>query len=45
MKTLRRFSVEVKVKVALVATSGERMISESPTKHHLHPNQITRWMR
>ena len=45
MKTRRRFSADLKAKVALEAIRGERTISELATKHQLHPNQITQWKR
>lgn len=45
MKTRRRFTAEFKAKVALEAIRGERTISDLPTKHQLHPNQITQWKR
>ena len=45
MKTRRRFTAELKAKVALEAIRGERTISDLATKHQLHPNQITQWKR
>ena len=45
MKTRRRFTAELKAKVAVEAIRGERTISELATKHQLHPNQITQWKR
>lgn len=45
MKTRRRFSAELKAKVALEAIRGEQSISEPATKNQLHPNQITQWKR
>ena len=45
MKTGRRFTAQLKAKVALEAIRGERTISELATKHQLHLNQITQWKR
>ena len=45
MKTRRRFSAELKAKVALEAIKGHQTVAELATKHELHPTQITAWKR
>ena len=41
----RRFSGEVKAKVALEALRGERTLQEIASQHQVHPNQVGAWKR
>ncbi len=41
----RRFSAELKAKVALEAIRGEQTINELAARYELHPNMITNWKR
>jgi putative transposase len=45
MRTRRRFSAELKAKVALEAIKGQETVAELATKHELHPTQIAAWKR
>ena len=38
----RRFSGELKAKVALEALRGERTLQEIASQHQVHPNQVGR---
>ena len=41
----RRFSGELKAKVALEALRGDRMLQEIASQHQVHPNQVGAWKR
>ena len=41
----RRFSGELKAKVALEALRGERTLQEIASQHQVHPNQVGAWKR
>ena len=41
----RRFSEELKAKVALEALRGERTLQEIASQHQVHPNQVGAWKR
>ena len=41
----RRFSGELKAKVALEALRGDRMLQEIASQHQVHPNQVSAWKR
>jgi transposase len=45
MRTRRRFSSEIKAKVALEAIKGHETVAELATRHGLHPTQIAAWKR
>ena len=39
----RRFSGELKAKVALEALRGDRTLQEIASQHQVHPNQVGAW--
>ena len=41
----RRFSGELKAKVALEALRGDRTLQEVASQHQVHPNQVGAWKR
>ena len=41
----RRFSGELKAKIALEALRGDRTLQEIASKHQVHPNQVGAWKR
>ena len=41
----RRFSGELKAKVALEARRGDRTLQEIASQHEVHPNQVGAWKR
>ena len=41
----RRFSGELKAKVALEALRGDRTLQEIASQHQVHPNQVSAWKR
>ena len=45
MSTRRRFSGELKAKIALGALRGDRTLQEIASKHPVHPNQVSAWKR
>ena len=45
MRRRRRFSGDLKAKVALEALRGERTLQEIASKHQVHPNQVSTWKR
>ena len=45
MTTRRRFSAEIKARVALEAIRGEHSVAELASKHGIHPNLVTNWKR
>ena len=45
MVTRRRFTADVKARVALEALRGDKTIQEIATKHKVHPNQVSTWKR
>ena len=45
MTKRRRFSGELKAKVALEALRGDRTLQEIASKHPVHPNQVSTWKR
>ena len=45
MKRRRRFSGDLKAKVALEALRGDRTLQEIASKHQVHPNQVSPWKR
>ena len=45
MTKRRRFSGELKAKVALEALRGDRTLREIASKHQVHPNPVSTWKR
>ncbi len=45
MSRRRRFSGELKAKIALEAFCGDRTLQEIASKHQVHPNQVSTWKR
>ena len=45
MRRRRRFSGDLKAKLALEALRGDRTLQEIASKHHVHPNQVSTWKR
>ena len=45
MTKRRRFSGELKAKVALEALRGDRTLQEIASKHQVHPNPVSTWKR
>ena len=45
MSKRRRFSGELKAKIALEALRGDRTLQEIASKHQVHPNQVSAWKR
>ena len=45
MTKRRRFSGELKAKVAPEALRGDRTLQEIASKHPVHPNQVSTWKR
>ncbi len=45
MSKRRRFSGELKAKIALEALRGDRTLQEIASKHQVHPNQVGVWKR
>ena len=45
MRARRRFTADFKAKVALEALRGDKSIQEIPTRHKVHPNQVSTWKR
>ena len=45
MRRRRRFSGDLKAKVALEALRGDRTLQEITSKHQVHPNQVSTWKR
>ena len=43
MSTRRRFTGEIKAKVALEALRGDKTIQEIAVRHKVHPNQVSVW--
>ena len=43
MSKRRRFSGELKAKIALEALRGDRTLQEIASKHQVHPNQVSTW--
>ena len=43
MRRRRRFSGDLKTKVALEAFRGDRTLQEIASKHQVHPNQVSTW--
>ena len=41
----RRFSGELKAKIALEALRGDRTLQEIASRHQVHPNQVGAWKR
>ena len=41
----RRFSGDLKAKVALAALRGDRTLQEIASQHQVHPNQVGAWKR
>ena len=41
----RKFSGELKAKVALEALRGDRTLQEIASRHQVHPNQVGAWKR
>ena len=41
----RRFSGELKAKVALEALRGDRTLQEIASQYQVHPNQVGAWKR
>ena len=45
MSKRRRFSGELKAKIAFEALRGDRTLQEIASKHQVHPNQVSTWKR
>ena len=45
MSKRRRFSGELKARIALDALRGDRTLQEVASKHQVHPNQVSTWKR
>ena len=45
MSKRRRFSGELKARIALEALRGDRTLQEIASKHQIHPNQVSTWKR
>ncbi len=45
MSKRRRFSGELKARIALEALRGDRTLQEIASKHQVHPNQVITWKR
>ena len=45
MSRRRRFSGELKARIALEALGGDRPLQEIASKHQVHPNQVSMWKR
>ena len=45
MSRRRRFSGELKARVALEALRGDRTLQEIASQHQVHPNQVSTWKR
>ena len=45
MSKRRRFSGELKAKIALEALRGDRTLQEIASKHQVHPHQVSAWKR
>ena len=45
MRRGRRFSGDLKAKLALEALRGDRTLQEIASKHQVHPNQVSTWKR
>ena len=45
MKSRRKFTSEIKAKVAIEALKERETIIELAKRYDLHPNQITNWKR
>ena len=45
MSKRRRFSGELKAKIALEALRGDRTLQEIAARHQVHPNQVGTWKR
>ena len=45
MRRGRRFSGDLKAKLALEALRGDRTLQEIASKHQVHPNQVRTWKR
>ena len=45
MKRRRRYSGDLKAKVALEALRGDRTLQEIDSTHQVHPNQVSTWKR
>ena len=41
----RRFSAQLKAKVAIEALKGQRTVAELAGQYQVHPNQITQWKK
>ena len=45
MSRRRRFSGELKARIALEALRGDRTLQEIASQHQVHPNQVSTWKR
>ncbi len=45
MTKRRRFTAEIKAKVALEALRGDKTIHEIAARYKVHPNQVSGWKR
>ena len=45
MAKRRKFSAELKAKVALEALRGEQTLAELAARYNVHPNLITNWKK
>lgn len=41
----RKFSGQIKAKVALEAIRGHKTVAELAGEHQVHPNQVTQWKK
>jgi len=43
--TRRRYSKELKARVALDALKGQKTVSEIASEYKIHPNQVSQWKK
>ena len=45
MTTRRRFTSELKARIAIEALRGDKTVQEIAAHHKVHPNQVSTWKR
>lgn len=45
MRQRKRYSAELKAKIALEAIKGQRTVQEIGSHYGVHPNQVSQWKR
>ena len=45
MRTRRKFTAELKARIALEALRGDKTVQEIAARHQVHPNQVSTWKR